>query len=69
MRPLDSRSAFTRTAPQYIFFSNQSLTSIISAATSSIEPDRAKPATPGPGHHYNADIETFDLRYFQPTWR
>jgi len=53
MRPPGSRSAFTRTAPH--------------AVTRSVDPD-GKPGTPGPGYHYNPEIENYDMRYFTPTW-
>jgi len=50
----EPRSAFTRTAPN--------------AMARSRDGENGSAKVPGPGEHYNADIDNYDFRYFAPTW-
>jgi len=50
----EPRSAFTRTAPN--------------AMTRSKDGENGSSKVPGPGEHYNEDIDNYNFRYFAPTW-
>jgi len=49
-----TRSAFNKTAPQ--------------AQTRSRDPDLGSSALPGPGSHFNPNVDNYNFRFFTPTW-
>jgi hypothetical protein len=49
-----TKSAFNRTAPQ--------------ALSKSRDPKSGSSGLPGPGYHYNPEVDNYDFRFFNPTW-